>query len=319
MTKFDKLGDPHMGRSFMAGVPLARRGERELLMWSQFESRVMNPTEKIHVCVGDLFDKAFMPYNVIMRVARIYIAAAIRNPTVMFIILKGNHDWMRDLTAYSAFDVFKELVIGYKNIKIVDDVMVMDKTIFIAWHPTRDVRKLLNSMADPLEVAFTHCDIMDIADGNLNLLPSKELAAIGVKTVYNGHIHHPKTFDRDGLTVVGVGSMQPYAHGEEVDNSLYITLTLQELEVTNLNLKNRCVRVLLTSGQTLEQTVDCLQLVVKRLGNNDDVVVDVSLGDFDVDQLFTKSLEDAGVSTAISAKLVDEYNRKRVSNAVPNS
>ena len=53
------LGDPHLGRKFVTGVPLDRRGDREKMQMEQFEDEVIGipPGRHFHVCMGDLFDK----------------------------------------------------------------------------------------------------------------------------------------------------------------------------------------------------------------------------------------------------------------------
>ena len=55
---FTLLGDPHLGRTFVHGVPLHRRGEREVMMWRNFAQSLSNVTTPLHICLGDLFDRA---------------------------------------------------------------------------------------------------------------------------------------------------------------------------------------------------------------------------------------------------------------------
>lgn len=318
MTNIQTLGDPHLGRTFIEGVPLHRRGDREKMVWADFENSLNNVSSKYHVCMGDLFDKSYVPYTVILRAYRAYKNAAEKHPDTKFYILKGNHDWTRDLTNFSAFDVFAELVADIQNISVVTGLLVNeDNMMFVAWHPTNTIKDygLVETMSQ-VRVAFTHSDVQDFGGENNNLIPTKELAKIGVETIYNGHIHKPETFTRDGVKVVGVGSMQPYAHGQNVNDDLYITLSLTELEETDLDLTNRCVRVILEPGEELTQDVECLQLTVKRSRDVDDVIPDVDLGNFDMELVFKKSLDDFGVNAEVRDKLLGLYNEKRVNNGI---
>jgi len=314
-ASFQTLGDPHLGRSFIHGVPLTRRGEREHLVWSQFEAHVSSPTADIHVCVGDLFDKAIVPYNTIVRAAEIYREAANDNPDVKFVVLKGNHDWMRDLTSVSAFDIFAKIVEGTKNIHVVDNWFKIDDLAFFAWQPVMSASEMVQR-AGSAKVAFGHWDVKDFNNGNINLIPTKELAGVGVETAYTGHIHKPETFTRDDVEVFVTGSMQPYAHGEEENTDLYVTLTLEQLAQTNLNLANRCVRIVLSPGENLGEEIDCLQLTIKRDGSVDEPLAAVSLGDFDMDAMFRKSFAEAGVGEAIAGQLMAAYHSKRLHDGV---
>ncbi|MES0183296.1 hypothetical protein NKK48_01105 [Mesorhizobium sp. C386A] len=63
---------------------------------------------------------------------------------------------------------------------------------------------------------------------------------MGCKVAYTGHIHLPDEFERDDVKVIQVGSMQPYAQGED-NGEMYVSLTLTELEQTNVDLSSKCV------------------------------------------------------------------------------
>src|SRR4029078_2818152 len=89
---FTLLGDPHLGRTFVHGVPLHRRGEREAMLWRDFAQSLSNVTTHLHICLGDLFDRAAVSYHTIVSAARLYMHAAAKFPETKFIILRGNHD-----------------------------------------------------------------------------------------------------------------------------------------------------------------------------------------------------------------------------------
>ncbi len=112
------LGDPHLGKPFIHGVPLHRRGDREKMVWADFERSISQTSADVHINLGDLLDRPVVPYDVIVRAARIYAQAAEDQPETQFLILQGNHDVSRDLERVSAFDVFAEIVWGIRNIRI---------------------------------------------------------------------------------------------------------------------------------------------------------------------------------------------------------
>lgn len=161
-------------------------------------------------------------------------------------------------------------------------------------------------------------DIEGYGDHNPNLIPLKELAARGVKFANTGHIHQPQawTDPETDIEVCVFGSMQPYAHGEEIDTDLYVTLTLDELQNTNLDLRNRCVRVLLEDGESLDDEIECLQLTIKRIGEEEAEMESVSLGEFDMMTLFQRAFTEAGVSAAITENILAQYNQKRLSDGL---
>ena len=299
-TVFKLLGDPHLGRQFVNGVPLIRRGEREKMVWRDFILSFYQTAADYHVCMGDLFDKWFVPYDLIKDVAQAYIDAAKKCHFTKFVVLKGNHDWTRDLQRISAFDLFAELVKHIPNIIVVSEPMKLDGFIFIPYHPTKDTKASVQALL-PAEVAFGH---WDTAFSDHNLVPT----GVGVPYLYTGHVHKKTVFARDGDTVVVVGSMQPYAHGEESDDKLYITMDKPEGD-----LHNKCVR--LTSPST--EPVDCLQLTVSGQKANDDSSDNTTtLGNFDIEELFREAFKEAGVSQELTDKLLDDFQTKRVkSNA----
>jgi hypothetical protein len=53
-------------------VPLHRRGDREKMVWADFERSVSETSADIHINLGDLLDRPVVPYDVIVRAARIY-------------------------------------------------------------------------------------------------------------------------------------------------------------------------------------------------------------------------------------------------------
>lgn len=312
--KFQTLGDPHLGRRFIHGVTLEKRGMREAMQWAQFEAHLMQPIAPYHINMGDLFDAALVPYNVLQRAAYIYTMAARKNNDVLYVVLRGNHDTRRDLTDISAFDLFADLVAYESNIIVVDEApMQLNGMLFVPWSPIHSAAEMVNGFSG--EISFGHWDIDSFGTDNPNLIPTKKLAEAGFDAVYTGHVHKPRTFTRDGINVHVVGSMQPFAHGEEVDESLYVTRSLP-LDPDE-DFSNRCLRLLLKKGETLEEMPDCLQLSTKRDGDDDDnggLEPTTTLGDFNLASLFQQAFDETGVSEGVAKKVLREFERRRLIN-----
>lgn len=309
------LGDPHLGRHFVEGVPLARRGEREAMVWSDFE-RSLNNVDGcgFHVCMGDLFHKSFVSYDTILRAARAYYEATEARPRTNYVILAGNHDLSRDLEHTSAFDVFREIVAPLSRVIVLTQPFLWLElgTVFFPWNPLIPARDLVREMGGDgvqFNTAFGHWDIKSFGGNDDNLIPTKELAAIGVTTAYTGHIHLPQRFEQDGVDVIVTGSMQAYAHGEDATGDLYVTLTPDQIDPATV--KNKCVRVLLEPGETFDRELDCLQLTIKRQGQDEAPDLNVSLGEFDMGRLFTEAFAEAQVGEEVLGMVQNRFNEMR--------
>lgn len=271
------LGDPHLGKKFRTGVPLHRIGDREAMVWGNFQASLRSHNGSIHVNMGDLFDKFVVAPEVVLRAAEIYRSAAKDLSSCTFIVLMGNHDVSRDSTKASSFDLFEQLVAGVKNIKVVrgDKPFVYQKRLgFVPFHPFKPTEELVAQLPSGLEAVFGHWDIVDF--GGNNVIPTKLLAEKGLPLAISGHDHVARTETRHGVEIIVTGSMQPYTHAEDPDHDFYRTVTLDELknipDLTNLN-----VRVLLREGEVLPDDIDCLSLTAKRVGNDDeDMTIDTA-------------------------------------------
>lgn len=322
------LGDPHLGRSFINGTPLHRRGEREEMQWADFKASLFEVEDvQVHVCMGDLFDRWTVPFATIYRAARLYRQAAHDNPDVEYVILNGNHDLSRDVGRISAYHLFQEILEGSTNITFATarpTVIYSDlKLGFIPWNPVHSASEIVEQNAELLrdcDAVFGHWDVMAISDTS-NLIPAKQLYDLGVIGAYTGHDHLKRDLLIDGLPVTVTGSMQPYSFAEDPYEELYRTLTIEEYEQILADgeqetLKNLCVRVLLDRGQTVSQVVDCLMFKVKHNDVPDEEGVDVAveLGDFSFEALLTEVMTEAGVNAqyaALSRKKIDEERAKQ--------
>jgi DNA repair exonuclease SbcCD nuclease subunit len=275
------------------------------MVWADFLDAIRDPALDFdyHICLGDLFDKWVVPFDLILDVASQYRAAATERPNARFFILKGNHDWTRDLTRRSAFDVFAALVEGVPNITIVTDVLEVDGLVLYPWHPLWDAKDKLAKASG--NILFGH---FDTEFGEHNMVPTK----LHFDRIYTGHVHKPDRFTRDGTEVVIVGSLQPYAHGEEINDDLYVTLRADQLAEAG-NLTNKCVRIV----GPCDEEVDCLQITFKQEKSTDDGQLDsVTLGDFDMERLFAVAFAEAGVSAERTADVLGQYHTKRTTAGV---
>lgn len=301
------LGDPHLGKSFTNGVPLARRGERERMQWNDFTTSLMEVEGiDVHCCLGDLFDRTVVPYVVILQAALAYRVAAKTNPETFYIILRGNHDANRDLTLKSAYDVFAELLYDVENLRVLTGKPYqIGMVAFFPWQPVTTAEDFLRDYSPNIHVAVGHWDVSGDSD---NLIPTKMMAELGIKKAVTGHVHLPHTFTRDGVDVTVVGSMQPYAHGEDPEEKLYITIPLESLPYCPRDLKNMCVRIDLEAGQKLEQEIDCLQLTVRRADAVEGDLT-VTLGDFDMRSLFGEAFDEEQVPQHIRQQIIDRWSK----------
>ncbi|RUU74637.1 MAG: hypothetical protein EOS05_11830 [Mesorhizobium sp.] len=306
------LGDPHLGRAFVRGVSLEKRGLREKMVLVDFQQRMRaSGIFDAFICMGDLFDKWAVPYNIVFQAAWTFLQAARTNPKTEYFVIAGNHDISRDLEKKGALDLFELIVGNLPNVHVIRHTnggyfckIGGDRVGFFPFHPTTPAADLVT---DPIDVAFGHWDTI-FGDGNL--IPTKRLAEVGCAIAYTGHVHLPDEFERDGVTVVQVGSMQPYAQGED-HGEMYVTLPLDEL--AGKDLRDKCVRVLLAPGEkSTDVEVDCLQISFKRIGVDEEETEEVAMGDFNIMALFSQAFEEAGVPDEVRSQILTRYEESRV-------
>jgi len=305
------LGDPHLGRSFVRGVSLEKRGLREKMVMDDFRQRLKASGKyDAFICMGDLFDKWAVPYSVVFDAVWAYLQAARANPGTQYFVIAGNHDISRDLEKKGALDLFELIVRSQDNIHVVrhTDYNLFEEiggvvVAFFPFHPTVPAEELVT---DPCDIAFGHWDTIF---GDHNMIPTKKLAEMGCEVAYTGHVHLPDEFERDGVGVIQVGSMQPYAHGED-HQEMYVTLYLDEL--AGKDLRDKCVRLRLNPGERLEEEVDCLQLTIQRVGSTQEETEEVSMGDFDLMKLFGQAFEEAGVPAEVQGQILTKFEEKRL-------
>ena len=189
------VGDPHLGKAFMNGVPLARRGERECLLRQAFLQALNPQGARIHVLLGDLFDRPKVSFETIFFAAEAYREIVQANPQVEFFILAGNHDLSRDSTHVSALQLFQMMV----SVSVLTEpTRIGEDLLAVPWSPWKTAAEVVGEINENAVTAFGHWDL----DGNgPNLIPTKALARLGIKRVFNGHVHQPRCsrarWDRD--------------------------------------------------------------------------------------------------------------------------
>ena len=309
------LGDVHLGRKFINDVPLHRRGDRERLVWAQFEEELKVPLGvTAHIQLGDLFDSFDVDNSTILKACEAYIEAARSNSECCYYLYPGNHDLSRDVNKVSAFQLFAKIVISVcKNITVFwgpDSFEDEGKHYAVMpWSPFRTAQEQAETLAlkgEKFEAVFTHCDIQDF--GGSNVLPTQSLCRVTEKVI-NGHVHKPSEFTRDGLSVVNYGSMQPYSHAEDSCALWYKTFSLNEfLETEQSSLKNVYVRIRLKPGETAPEAPDCLGFKVVQVEDEKEENIDVAFEDFNVQVLFEQCLKDAEVSATLRRTMLEKFN-----------
>jgi hypothetical protein len=112
--------------------------------------------------------------------------------------------------------------------------------------------------------------------------------------------------------------MQPYAFGEEAEEDMYRTVTLEQLntwlatpESERDDPRLRCIRVVLKAGEVLPEDVDCLQLTTKREGQEDEEL-DVSFAEFSMEKLFGEAFTEEGVDAGVAGEVLAKYRELTV-------
>ncbi len=306
------IGDVHAGRKFKTNVPLNRVGDREASLYHDLGNALQcYPHHETHlVIMGDLFDKFQVDNNTLLRVFNILDSAA--TDEVFVHILNGNHDLSRDLTLVSSFDVLKNLCMANNHIFFYDqdraESILVDKDLVITALPysatvsATEMAETVRVIENRPHYVLGHWDLTAHGEDTHNLIPAEVLARKGVTKVYTGHIHKPQTVTLFGLPVQAVGSLQPYAHGEELEGeTLYQTLLKDEVEELLAENENHFedvnLRVLVASGEAwVEAVPNCLSFQVKMLAADADDLADLEVGyeEFSTANILNKNL--VGVS-----------------------
>ena len=297
---FKLIGDPHLGRVFKTGVPTHRLGDRERLVEEQFYAEISDRTSVPVIIMGDLFDKYSVPESLVLWAADKLNEAA---EWKKIYVLRGNHDLSRDEEKRGSFDVLEKLCPNVVFVKGVWEIQLENGYLALFGY---DAFKSATELANQLTVncnylaAFGHYDLTSHGS-DFNLVPTEVFAALKIPTVYTGHIHRAQTIERHGVTVHAVGSMQPYAHGEQAEGDLlYQTLTLDEFNARNPeDFLDVNLRILLKGDEVFDTQLDCLSLVFKHIADAEAEPLEVAYDSFNSDNILTECLD------GVSANLAD--------------
>ena len=298
--KFKLIGDPHLGRVFKTGVPTHRLGDRERLVEEQFYAEISDRTSVPVIIMGDLFDKYSVPESLVLWAADKLNEAA---EWKKIYVLRGNHDLSRDEEKRGSFDVLEKLCPNVVFVKGVWEIQLENGYLALFGY---DAFKSATELANQLTVncnylaAFGHYDLTSHGS-DFNLVPTEVFAALKIPTVYTGHIHKRQTIERHVVTVHAVGSMQPYAHGEQAEGDLlYQTLTLDEFNARNPeDFLDVNLRILLKGDEVFDTQLDCLSLVFKHIADAEAEPLEVAYDSFNSDNILTECLD------GVSANLAD--------------
>ena len=316
------IGDVHAGRTFKTGVPLERLGEREKSLTDSLAEAlkpIFGEGIRHHFAImGDLFDKFAVSNETLQVVYNTLYSASFDLDTLT--ILSGNHDRNKDKTLVSSFQILKALCSRIPNITFVDGDTPLVTTInninhcYFGYHPFVSAKAMAEALPSlsGISIAYGHWDITAHGEDTHNLIPIETLKEKGITSVYTGHIHKHQKLQMSGINVTVVGSMQPYAHGEEAaDDPLYQTFYADEakgmLEENPSVFHMTNLRVLLQADDVWDvDHVDCLSLVFKRI-EGDRAVEDITVGydDFSSEAIFNKNLTEVseGLRQHITARI----------------
>lgn len=312
------MGDPHLGRRFITGVPLHRAGEREREILGLFEQNLFGECN-LHVCMGDLFDKAVVPLDIIKAAADCYRRAAAIRPDTIFVVIKGNHDAGEDEERTTAFQIFRELMAPVENVNVTSDDNVLWSVgptgpllAFVPWSRNKTSAEMVE-MIDKADAVFGHWDIHSFGNDR-NLVPTEALTGV-TPLVITGHDHTPAAFERHGVSVIGTGSLQPFTHGEDPVGEIYRTMGLDDaLALDAEERKTLCLRLVVNHDEVVPPAseLNCRQLDVVRRDPNAPLVEALDLGALDMKAIWDAAMTEAGVEPDTAQRLFRMYQNREI-------
>ena len=282
---FSVITDTHFGRTWKEGVPLNRRGEYEERIYKDFEDFLQHASTRRVIHAGDLFETSNVSNEVLMKVYEI-IKKNTRSSTQYYFIA-GNHDLPKDSSKVecSSFYILSKLLEGKSNIHFVFHAMYDGEgLLLVPYSHFEDIDEvLMKNVSDSVNCVVGHFDD-----------PVPQLLYEFSGTKISGHFHK-RHVTEDGTLFIG--SFYPIAFGEESDNSIMETMSLEEYNKrSEEELKDKRVRILLKEGEELPIDHPCLQLIGKK-EVKDEIKLDVEVVDnFDFRDLFFDCLKDSDIA-----------------------
>lgn len=309
------IGDPHLGRRFITGVPSHRLYEREETQYAELD-RLLNPSDPLIdniVIMGDLFDRFVVTPTTVLRAVELLKKASDTNPHIEYFVIPGNHDMTKDTTKKSSYQLFYEVFsldwsipeinrnvsfhssmshIIYPDFNGNPDIWV--GLYFEAYNAFRvsDYNMEISERysKSSKKISFGHWDSVDIISSGY--LPSADLLEDS-DLVVSGHEHtYKQTFypSHPNTPVLFTGSLQPYSHAEDPDKKIYTTIKAEDLDNYDLSkdFKYKCLRVECTPSFALTEPVECYSLAYKVI--TPDVVANSSTSVADTIQSYSEQL-----------------------------
>lgn len=292
------IGDVHIGRKFTTGVPLNRRGDKEKLIKQTFEnyvntgiSMVKDGSYRAVIQLGDLFDTFSVNYNDLMWT----YATVMRfeEAGVHAYFLAGNHDLSKDTDRFSALSVLSYLCRGCQFIHfIINEPYLFQSTrglgLIVPYSHTKTLSEQLEPFKDyPITDVYGHFD--EPFDPSLSRF----------KWVHTGHIHCPGITGIDHTLIYKAGSIVPLTFGDALPDSEHmrtVTLAEYEQELADGLSHDRCYRIKLSSGESLPENPDCLQMIPYRENAiSEEENISVEYETFDIEKMFHEALDDTGL------------------------
>lgn len=301
-TRVWLIGDPHLGRRFENGVPLHRRGERELAQMRKFKAELETDCD-INIMVGDLFDHPQVSVAVIIEAVAAYERAAAHRPQTQFFAMAGNHDRSRQLNSAGAWELFRKIIEGrFPNVFVVDTVGQVETIAFVPWEWGKPVAEAIEERFPEreveIELVVLHHDLESFGGNTDYMVPAKLIAERfpNCRRIVTGHWHLEGEYEIDKIPVACTGSLEPYTHAEDPNGEIYVSLTLEQLaSLPAESLRDKAVRVFLRDGEELPVDLDCLQLTGKRITEleaDPEASVAEKLGSFDWQAILDEHLKD---------------------------
>lgn len=287
------IGDPHLGREFKTGVPLHRRGEREEAVRQEFRRQLLSTTD-LRVMVGDLFDSPHVSRDTVkFAIDTVLEAGGVQ------VHMAGNHDRSRQTGVVSGWDLFVRGVRGRPGIHVVETPTVIDGVLYLPWEWGRSALEQLEGFdARGAKVAVCHHDLESFGGNDSHMLPAARLAELGIEEIYTGHWHLSGVYEVDGIRVVCTGSMLPYSHAEDPDETTYITRRLEDLPDDLEVLKDKVVRIRAPRGADIPE-FDCLALTVEWDAEIEAAAVQQAVESFDLKHNLTAAYERNAVPPSV--------------------
>lgn len=309
------IGDPHLGRRFITGVPSHRLYEREETQYAELD-RLLNPSDPLidHIVImGDLFDRFVVSPTTVLRAVELLRKASEANSHIEYFVIPGNHDMTKDTTKKSSYQLFYEVFSHDWSIPEINRNVAfhtsMSHILYPDFNGNPDIyvglyfesynafrlsdynMEISDRYAGASKkISFGHWDSVDIISSGY--LPSADLLADS-DLVVSGHEHtYKQTFypSHPNTPVLFTGSLQPYSHAEDPDKKIYVTVKSENLDNYDLSkdFKYKCLRIECTPSFALTEAVDCYSLAYKVIVP--DAVVSSTTDESDVIQSYSERL-----------------------------